>query len=262
MNMMSFILAIFAIQVPLNLSQAANHPSSPPSADQILKAVEKRVSARDESAHLEMTILEANGSTKTREIDIERKSGENPKVMVKLQSPPDLRGTALLSVARKGAGEDQWLYLPSSKQTRRIVSSNKNSAFLDSEMSYEDMGSSADKKFDNKMVRTETSKDGPVAVIESTVTAGDSAYGKIMTWVQVKNDLVQKIEYYDHQGALLKTTEMSDYQKFPGDVWRAKTINVKNAQNHRGTLLKLKDLKVNRGLPDSDFNVSAMSDEG
>ena len=232
-----------------------------PTADQILKDVEKKISAKDESAKLVMTITEANGSTKTREIDIRRKSGDAPKVMVKLQSPPDLRGTALLSVGGKGQAEDQWLYLPSSKQTRRIVSSNKSSSFLDSEMSYEDMGSSSDKKFANKLLRTEKGTQGQVDVIESTLVSGDSTYSKILTWVSTNNDLVNRLEYYDKKGALLKTTEMSDYKKFSGDIWRAQNILVKNVQNHRSTKLQLKDLSINQGLDDSDFTVGAMAEE-
>ena len=107
-------------------------PAQSLNADQILKEVEKRVSSNSESAKIVMTIGEANGSSKTREIEIRRKSGEDTKVMVKLESPADLRGTALLSVGGKGQSEDQWLYLPSTKQTRRIVSSNKSSSFLHS----------------------------------------------------------------------------------------------------------------------------------
>jgi outer membrane lipoprotein-sorting protein len=229
-------------------------------ADDILKQVEKSVNAKDESAKVVMTITEANGATKIRELEIERKSGTEPKVLVKLESPPDLRGTALLSVGGKGKTDDQWLYLPSSKQTRRIVSTHKSSSFLDSEMSYEDMGSSSDKKFTNKVLRTDTGAQGPLTVIESTLLSGDSSYSKVITWVTAQN-LVDHIEYYDKKGALLKTTQMSDYKKFPGDVWRAQKIVVKNAQNHRGTELELKDLAINKGLSDSDFTVNKMAED-
>ena len=253
------ILTLLSVFVTLSSSAVTAPKGATLDADQIFKEVEKRITAKDESAKIVMTITEANGATKTRELEVRRKAGDAPKVMVKLQSPPDLRGTALLSVGGKGKAEDQWLYLPSSKQTRRIVSSNKSSSFLDSEMSYEDMGSSSDKKFSNKILRSETDAHGPVNVIESTLTGGDSTYSKILTWVSADLSLVNKIEYYDRKGALLKTTEMNDYKKFNGDVWRAQEIVVKNAQNKRSTKLQLKDLATNKGLEDSDFSVSAMA---
>ena len=258
----SFFISFLSVYFLMNpLLQENIFAAVPQTADQILKDVQKKVDAKDESETVVMTIEEANGSTKTREIEIRRKADEHPKVLVKLESPPDLRGTALLSVGGKGQADEQWLYLPSSKQTRRIVSGNKSSSFLDSEMSYEDMGSASDKKFTNTLLRTDTTPQGPVAVIQSQLTSGDSSYGRILTFVPMKDSLVSRIEYYDKKGALLKTTEMTNYKKFPGDVWRAQTLVVKNVQNHRGTRLDLKDLQVNRGLDNSEFSVSSLSND-
>lgn len=123
------------------------------------------------------------------------------------------------------------------------------------------MGSSSDKKFANKLLRNETSAQGPIAVIESTLVSGASSYSKVITWISTTNYLVNRIEYYDRKGALLKTTEMSDYKKFTGDIWRAQNILVKNVQNHRNTRLQLKDLAINQGLDDAEFTVTAMADE-
>jgi outer membrane lipoprotein-sorting protein len=233
----------------------------PLTADQILKEVEKRVSAVDESATLEMTIIEANSASKTRDVQIRRKTnGNSHKVMVKIQGPANLRGTALLSIS-EGTKEDQWLYLPSSKQTRRILSSNKSSNFLDSELSYEDMGSSSNRKYVNSLLRTEKTPTGDVAVIESKLSTGDSAYSRILAWVPLGNFLVTKLEYYDLTGKLLKVTEMGTYKKFAGGIWRTQDVQVKNVQNHRSTHLMLKDLKINQGLDDHVFTESEMAEE-
>lgn len=99
MKLKSFILLTLAI-APLPSIAA---PAQSLNADQILKEVEKRVNSKSESAKIVMTIGEANGSSKIREIEIRRKSGEEAKVMVRLESPADLRGTALLSVGEKGS---------------------------------------------------------------------------------------------------------------------------------------------------------------
>jgi hypothetical protein len=250
-----------AIVLSLSLSSYALGAETAPSADQILNEVKKKVSANDESATIEMTNVEANSGSKTRDIEIRRKtSGASQKVMVKIKTPASLHGTALLSVS-DDKKEDQWLFLPSSKQVRRILSSNKSANFLDSELSYEDMGGTAVRKCTNTLLRTETSPEGNVAVIESRMAPGDSGYSRILTWVPLSNYLVTKAEYYDHGNKLLKVTEMGTYKKFPGDIWRTQDVNVKNVQNHRSTHLVLKDLKVNQGIGDSDFTEAAMQDE-
>ena len=259
LKMISFVS--ISVLVPIFSWAAPSSKSSILTADQILKEVEKNLDAKDESAKIVMTITEANGASKSREIEILRKSGATSKVMVKLQSPPDLRGTALLSVGAKGKPEEQWLYMPSSKQSRRIASSSSSSNFLDSEMSYEDMGAANEKKYSNKILRTETGAKGPVIIIESTLLSGPSSYGKMQTWVASETHLPLRIDYFDKKGVLFKTTEMSDYKKFKDSIWRAQEVVVKNVQNHRSTQLQLKNLAVNEGINDSLFTVNAMGTE-
>jgi outer membrane lipoprotein-sorting protein len=230
-------------------------------ADQILKEVEKRVTATDESETVDMTVIEANGASKTREVEISRKTkGPSHKVMVKIESPASLRGTALLSVV-DGANEEQWLYLPSSKQTRRILSSNKSANFLDSELSYEDMGGTNVNKVENNVLRTETTPEGEVAVVESKPVSGDSSYSRVISWVPLKSYLVTKIEYYSRDGKLLKTTQMGNYKSYSGGVWRTDEVTVNNVQNHRSTKLTLKNLKLNQGLSDQAFTQTSMQQD-
>lgn len=249
------VAAGFAFLLGASLAYAST--IDPNNADQILDQVEKNVKSRDEVADLTMTIIEANGAKKERQVKISRKGEEkHQKVLVRLASPADLKGTALLSV-KEGDNSDQWLYLPSSKQTRRILSSKKSSSFMDSELSYEDMG--ANTKFKSKVLRQEDIGGHKFAVIESVPGAGDSSYSKILTWVALDTYLVGKMEYYDQNQKLLKVSLFSGYKRFDG-VWRAQKIHVQNMQNKRGTDLVLSKLNLNKGLDDAEFTESSLSD--
>lgn len=233
--------------------------SEPTSAKAILDKVEKNVNSQDEVATVKMTITEPDGTKKDRALEIRRKGQEDKqKVLVKMQSPADLKGTSLLSVS-KGKSSDQWLYLPSSKQTRRILSSNKSSNFMDSELSYEDMGTSSDAKFESKILKTESEGGHKFTVIENT-PKGESSYGKIHLWVDQSNYLVGKMEYFDKSMKLLKVSNFSGYKQYDKGVWRAQKIQVANVQNKRGTVLELSDLKLNKGLPDDEFTESALTE--
>lgn len=237
---------------------AAPAPAAPTDAKAILDKVSKNVSADDEVANVKMTITEKDGTAKTRELRISRKGKDDKqKVLVKLQGPADLKGTALLSVS-KGKSTDQWLYLPSSKQTRRIQSSGKGGGFMDSELSYEDMGSSADAQFESKIIGAKEESGHKFNLIENT-PKGESTYGKTVMWVDDKNNLVGKVEYFDKAGKPLKVSTFSGYKKF-GNVWRAQKIAVKNLQNSRGTTLELSGLEVNKGIEDGEFTESALTE--
>ncbi len=226
-----------------------------PTAEQLLKEVAQNLHSSDEQARVKMSIVEANGSEKDRNLEISRlETNDGQSVLVRLLNPADLRGMGFLSVSQ-GSQVDQWLYLPSSKQTRRIVGGKKGANFLDSELSYEDMGSSSAKNFTASILKTEADN----TVIESKTTQPDSAYSRILTWIDLKTKLVSKIEYYDQANSLLKTTLMSHYKKFANGVWRAQEVVVQNVQNHRGTKLELTELKFNRGLSSRNFSPSALA---
>lgn len=228
-------------------------------AKSILEQVQKNVTSKDEVGTLKMTIVEADGTKKDREIEVRRKGGEGKqKVLVRLHSPADLKGTALLSVS-KGKESDQWLYLPSSKQTRRIQSGKRSSSFLDSELSYEDMGSASDTKVSSKVLRQDTIGGKTFAVIQNDLQ-GESSYGKVLVWVDLATYLVGKTEIYDKAGKLLKETSLTNYKQFGGGPWRAQRLEVKNVQNKRSTLLELSNLKLNQNLSDEEFTESALTE--
>jgi predicted RND superfamily exporter protein/outer membrane lipoprotein-sorting protein len=231
----------------------------PNNAKSLLDQVEKNVTSQDEVATVKMVITEPDGTKKDRALEIRRKGKEDKqRVLVRMQGPADLKGTALLSVS-KGKESDQWLYLPSSKQTRRILSSKKNSSFMDSELSYEDMGTSADAQFESKVLKQEDLNGRKFSVVENT-PKGESSYGKILLWIDLGTYLVGKMEYYDKSMKLLKVSTFSGYKQFDKGVWRAQKISVSNVQNKRGTVLELSGLALNKGLEDEEFTEGALTD--
>lgn len=249
---LSLAFTLLAGAVPALATTAEN-------AKPILDKVSKNMTAKDEVATLKMTIIEADGTKKNRELEVRRKGqDEKQKVLVKLQSPADLKGTSLLSVS-KGKESDQWFYMASTKQARRIQSSNRNGRFMDSELSYEDMGTSSDAKYESKVLGEKSENGRSYTLVENT-PKGESSYGKIVIWVEKGKYLVDKMEYFDKSMKPLKVSTFSDYKKFDGGVWRAQRISVTNSQTKRGTELELSGLKLNKGLDDGEFTESALTE--
>lgn len=252
-------IALLLMFTPTDTTVAARNSMT---AKEILERVNRNLRSTDESADVKMHIIEKNGSIKKRELTIKRKAKKKEKsVLVRLVGPNDIRGTGLLSVEKSGK-KDQWLYLPSSKRTRRILSNNQGGAFLGSELSYEDMGGSAGVDFKSRILKYQKGKKGKIAVIESIPKKGESAYSKIVSWVPMgKNGyVITKAHYYDKKGKLLKVARFSKYKRFDKKVMRATKMNIKNVQNKRGTVMLLKDLKVNRGIDDGEFTVTSLED--
>lgn len=233
--------------------------SASPEADKILKEVQAKLASKDEAARIKMKVVDSNGTSKERELVIKRKSGGKQQVLVRLLAPSDVSGVALLSVAQ-GKQEDQWIYMPSQKKARRVVSGNRNQRFLDTEFSLEDFAAGTYRHFENKVLKEQRTPAAAIVVIESLAKNNETSYSKILTWVDRNKQQLQKSEYYDRDGKLLKTMVFRDYKKF-GSVWRAQTIEVLNVQTKRSTVLKIASLQLNTGLSDNEFTQSALEEE-
>lgn len=252
-NIKSFLGLVICLLIPVANAKAAKQMT----AEEVLKKVETNLKSKDETAMIDMTIVESNGQSKDRRIEIKKRNTQKQEVLVRLQKPADVKGVGLLSVMEKDS-ENQWLYLPSQKKSRRIASTSKKEKFLDSEFSYEDFSASTYKNFKNKLLEETTLEGKAVRVVESTTENSDSPYKKIVTWVDNSDFKPLKTEYYDQEGKLLKVMDFSDYKQFGKGAWRAQMVKVENVQNKRKTILKMSDLKINSGLQEKEFSKQAL----
>lgn len=247
------MLALIIVVSPRN-SDAA----TPAKVSEILTKVQSSLSSKDDSAKVSMKIIEADGSSKFRELTIKRKFAKNKnQTMVKILKPNDQRGAGFLSVIENGS-EQQWIYLPSSKQVRRFVSKNKQEGVMGSELSPQDLDMTTVKSAQAKLLKTEKIGSNDVATIEVVSKANLTAYSKAILWVNLSNYTPIRIEYYDAKGQAQKRVDFLNYAQV-NSLQRAQKVIIKNLKNKRGTELLLSDIKANSGLSDDAFTQRALS---
>jgi len=203
----------------------------------------------------EMTLINASGQKSVRDLLMKTLEGENgDKTISTFLSPADVKGTKVLGWEHVDRDDDQWLYLPALKRVKRIASRNKSGSFMGSEFSYEDIGNQNPAKYRFEGEPKTVMLDG-IECYEGARIPKDknSGYTKQVTWVDTKDFLIRKVDYYDRKGALLKTATFSDYKKIDG-VWRVGKIDMKNHQNDKETVLIWKEDKIHAGLKDRDFD--------
>lgn len=225
------------------------------SAGQILKNVQRSSSPPYETAKLKMTIEESDGSKKERELTLVRRNGKDARALIRLLKPSDLEGLTLLTIS-KGKEEDQWLYLPSEKKKRRILGSNKKGKFLDSEIAYEDLRASTYKDYKNKIL-----KQGPQQIVVESLAKpkSDATYGRVLTVISLPNYTIHNVEYFDHEGELLKKAEFKDYQPMGKGYWRAQKVLVHNVQDNRRTTMTATQISLNK-VKESEVSINALED--
>jgi preprotein translocase subunit SecF len=221
----------------------------------ILKQVEAHSAPPNERVNLRMTIEEADGSKKVRELSILRKNEGGARALIRLQKPSDLKGLALLTMS-KGGNEEQYLYLPSDKKSRRILGSNKKGKFLDSEIAYEDLALSTYKEFANRVMKD----DGHIIQIESKAKPGsESSYGRILTWISKPDYRVERVDYFDKNNKLLKRAVFKKYEKLESKFWRARDVHVQNVQTNRKTELSVLQVSLKK-IDDDEVSLSALEE--
>lgn len=257
MPTLSSIILVFLISFSPTRSYA-----QAPTPKKIGEEMSSRLRSQDEEFLVNMKIIEADNSSKDRQMRIWRLSPEKKEhsVLVRMLKPQDLKGTALLAIV-KGDQEDKWIYLPSSKQTRRLTGESSQGGILGSELSVEDFDFNKEQSTESTL-KKEVEIDGKkYYVVESNVNSTSANYSKVVSYISATDYLPVKVECYDKQGKILKTLDITGYKKVTATKWRAGKIKIRNTQNKRGTEITLSQVKLDQNIKSSRFTPKALAEE-
>ncbi|AHZ84488.1 hypothetical protein Bb109J_c1797 [Bdellovibrio bacteriovorus] len=250
------LLTIFVALAPI-----PTH-AQPLTTEKLGEEMSQRLRSRDEQFLVKMKIIEADGSSKDREMKIWRFSPQKKEhyLLVRMQKPQDLKGTALLATL-KGEQEDKWIYLPSTKQTRRLTGESGQGGILGSELSTEDFDFNRDQGAQNVIKKEAEIGGKKYLIVESDVNTTSPSYSKIISYVSATDYVPVKVECFDKQGKLLKTLDFTGYKKVAGGKMRASKISIKNVQNKRATVIVLSQVKIDQGLTAARFTPKALAED-
>lgn len=214
----------------------------------------------DFKADLTMRIVNKQGDENLRKLQISTIEGVDvgDKVLTTFLFPKDIQGAGFLTHTAKQGADNQWIYLPAIKRVKKISSKNRRSPFFGSEFAFEDLASQEIEKYNYNYLREEKYEGLDCHIIERFPTDKDSGYSKLVVWMDVEHLLIRKIDYYDHNQALLKTLAVSDYNLYQDKFWRASSLHMKNVQNQKQTYLQWANYRFKTGLSDSDLDYRAL----
>ncbi len=220
-----------------------------------------------EYASMEMVstlkIYDARGSERIRQVTMAmREFGETHKTMIRFISPADVKGTAMLIYDYENAGDDMWIYMPALRKTRRIVSTEKGKNFMGSEFTNADMSKPNMNDYQYTILGTETYEGKQCWKIESScineTVAGENGYSKKISYIEKGSYLCHKVEYFDSQGALLKTQYIRQYKKQPNGKFFAYQMEMNNEQNGRRSVMVVDKFQLGSNLPESAFTAAML----
>lgn len=222
----------------------------------IMKRVNDRDDGKDAYAKVEMFLTAAGGYSEKRSlIQAYKYFGGLRKTYTRFTEPASIDGTSFLSWQRgNDLDDDQFLYLPELGRDRRIVSSQKDGDFVNTDFTYEDMQERSVDKDNHTLVREEKIGTYDCWVIESTPKdPASSQYRRWVAWVPKDIYVPLRVEFYTKVVRQpTKVLTVSKLQKING-IWTVMSVEMKNLERKHATILRTLEVKYNRGVPDRMF---------
>jgi hypothetical protein len=246
-------------------------PASSLADDPVARGIMEKVDAREDgdnsTSNLEMTLIDKRGKKRVRELRALRKDkGIDDYSMMFFLSPADVEDTGFLTYDYDEADrdDDQWLYLPALKKTKRIASSNKSGSFMGSDFSYADMTERPLEKYDFTLLQENEIDGHAVWVIQSTPIDDDeideTGYIKSIQFVRKDIDLAIRAKIWVKKGKRNKYMEVQELEQIDG-IWVPTVMTMttkKGKQTLHKTILRTSDVKFNQDLDFDSFSVRGL----
>ncbi len=238
-----------------------------PKAREIIQKVEDRDDGDNSISDMEMILVDKNGKQRVRKITMFRKDkGKDDLSIMFFKHPIDVKDTGFLThdFDDPKKDDDQWLYLPALKKSKRIASTDKSGSFMGSDLNYSDMTSRNLENYDFTFYEKgkETEINGvKVWVIESVPRSkeiiNETGYKKSLLFIRQDNYFVIRAVNWEKRGGYVKFMKVNKLELIDG-IWVSTDMNVQRKKGKRvvhQTLLKFHNTKFNQPIEENMFTV-------
>ncbi|MDR2905730.1 MAG: outer membrane lipoprotein-sorting protein [Helicobacteraceae bacterium] len=226
----------------------------------------KKADARDKgdlmSAETRMILIDAQNRERSRKMrQFKKIEGETTKRAIFFAEPVDVKDTSFLTFDHRNKDDDQWLYLPSLRKTKRVAAADQSGSFMGSDFSYNDL---TDRNLDDYdyALQGEREANGALCyVIEATPknekVIETTGYVKSLLLVRKDNFVIVRSVNYERKNGRAKFMDIPKLAKIDG-VWQPLEMKMTTRQDKttlHSTILYFDDVKFGRKLNDEIFTI-------
>ena len=223
------------------------------------REIMEKVTARDEGdrsiSEMEMILIDKKGKKRVRKLKTYgMDQGKDSLSLMFFLSPADVRNTGFLTYDydESGKDDDQWLYLPALRKTKRIAAGDKSGSFMGSDLNYSDM-TSPDLDLYDYTLMTETKVKGKKvwqikAVPKTKDEAGKSGYSKSVVFIRQDNLVMVRGVRWVYKKKRNKYLDVKKLEKIDG-IWVSTEMHVTTKSGKKTlhkTILKQKNIHFNQ----------------
>lgn len=260
------LTVLASMSVGLCLLALGNTQAEGLSGLQIMQKNDQVMRTDTEFSRLTYTLISSNGRQQVRMLEIYSKA-RGPKEehrLLEFVSPPDVKGTKLLTYDYQNKDDDQWLYLPALGTVRRIGAVDQTERFMGTDFTYEDMQDFDLESWHYQLLGEDRCADRLCYQLQARPQTPSvqkiSGYSKRLLWVDKETYLVLRSDFFDKHDQLVKRLLASDVRQAPDStLFRAYHVEMEDLLRLHKTLIQFQLYQINQAVPNQIFNPRYLS---
>ena len=223
------------------------------------REIMEKVNARDTGdrsiTEMEMILIDKKGNKRVRKLKtFGLEKGKDSLSLMFFLSPADVRNTGFLTFDydESGKDDDQWLFLPALRKTKRIAAGDKSGSFMGSDLNYSDMSSPDLDLYDYTLMKETEVKGNKVWQIKSVpktkAEAEKSGYSKSVVFIRQDNYVMIRGVRWVYKKKRNKYLDVRKLEKIDG-IWISTEMHVTTKSGKKTlhkTILKQNNIKFNQ----------------
>lgn len=236
------------------------------------QTIARNVSEREEGAGtrrvLDITLTDRRERSRERQaLVLKSNTDDARRTRISYLEPRSVEGVSFLShdFHDTGRDDDRWLYVPATRQARRLPASARGDYFLGTDFTYEDIQSELkfdmnDYDFEYRGLEMLDGKELHVmaGTPGSEEIARQLGYGAFVALVDETTWMPVRVDFQDTDLEPLKTIRVNRLETIDGIV-TAMEIEASNHQTGHSTLFVLRDVTYPESLPENVFQSSGLT---
>ena len=230
------------------------------------REIMEKVNARDTGdrsiTEMEMILIDKKGNKRVRKLKtFGLEKGKDSLSLMFFLSPADVRNTGFLTFDydESGKDDDQWLFLPALRKTKRIAAGDKSGSFMGSDLNYSDMTSPDLNLYEYTLMKETEVKGQKVWQIKSVpktkAEAEKSGYSKSVVFIRQDNYVMIRGVRWVHKKKRNKYLDVRKLEKIDG-IWVSTELHVTTKSGKKTlhkTILKQKNVHFNQDEVNEDL---------
>ena len=230
------------------------------------REIMEKVNARDTGdrsiTEMEMILIDKKGNKRVRKLKtFGLEKGKDSLSLMFFLSPADVRNTGFLTFDydESGKDDDQWLFLPALRKTKRIAAGDKSGSFMGSDLNYSDMTSPDLNLYEYTLMKETKVKGQKVWQIKSVpktkAEAEKSGYSKSVVFIRQDNYVMIRGVRWVYKKKRNKYLDVRKLEKIDG-IWVSTELHVTTKSGKKTlhkTILKQKNVHFNQDEVNEDL---------